>query len=360
MKNILFTISVFLVVLGLNAFQVNANQYQVVTISNDENNNELLIYDSNGKMMQSIPTQGKGGVPPHITGGAVAKSDTLLAVINYNSQSVTLFQRQGNSFNVSQVIKTKSKPVSLAFGGDHLYVLGTNTIESFMMDNDTVSETADGSANLLVNDGTGAQVGVLSNQLIISERSSMIELADLQNGVVTSTITPVQLPPPPGNDTPVGLVTRGDTAYVTIAHSDAVGIVRNGKLIRVISSEGQHAPCWLTLQGSWLFCSNTPSKSITRYKVSDTSIAIEQLIAIKTSGEPTDIDADSGIMAAIELTPNGTNISQFQIDSSGNLKLLNSSPAGKNANGVAVLKMSTQTTQPQNGSSQTPRTNFRQ
>ncbi len=70
-----------------------------------------------------------------------------------------------------------------------------------------------------------AQVGLLTNQLIASERSRTIELIDLRDGIVTDKIQPVQLPPPPGNDTPVGLVTRGNAAYVTIAHSDKVGLV---------------------------------------------------------------------------------------------------------------------------------------
>jgi hypothetical protein len=77
------------------------------------------------------------------------------------------------------------------------------------MNGDLINEKPDGSSKLLVGDGSAAQVGVLGTQLIISERSNMIELVELKNGAVTENISPVQLPPPPKNDTPVGLVTRG-------------------------------------------------------------------------------------------------------------------------------------------------------
>jgi hypothetical protein len=144
----------------------------------------------------------------------------------------------------------------------------------------------------------------------------MIELVELLDGVVTEKISPVQLPPPPGNDTPVGLATRGEAAYVTIAHSDKVGLVKYGKFIKVISSETQHAPCWLTLMGPWLFCSNTPSKSISRYQVSEDSLVLDELIAAKTQGEPTDIDAEEGIVGVLELGE-GTKVSRFHADSNG-------------------------------------------
>lgn len=342
MRKLFYFIAVFLMTMSFNALQAQNNDYMILTASNDPNGNELLVYDASGKLMQSVSTSGKGGVPAHATGGGVGKSDNLIAVVNYNSQSVSLFKKQSNGFRLVQVIPSISKPVSVAFGQNHLYILGTNTIESHRINNDAVNETPDGSSRLLVADGTGAQVGVLNNQLIISERSNMIELADLRNGAVTNNIKPVQLPPPPGNDTPVGLATREDIAYVTIAHSDKVGLVKNGKLVKVISSEDQHAPCWLTLSDNWLYCSNTPSKSITRYKVSDNDIAIDQLIAARTQGEPTDIDAMDGIVANLELGANGNALRVFKIDGNGNLNLVNTFPTAKNANGIAVIMMPSQ------------------
>jgi hypothetical protein len=328
--------SLVLLLGACTAFQSDADPYLVVTSSNDENDNQLLVYDENGKQVQALSTQGQGGVAPHIVGGGVTSFNDYVGVINYGSQSVSLFKRDGDTFKLLQVIPTLTKPVSVAFGNGHLYVLGTTTIESHKMNGDTIVENPDGSARLLSGDGSAAQVGVLSNQLIISERSNMLELADLIDGTVTGTINPVQLPPAPKNKTPVGLVTRGQDAYVTIAHSDEVGLVRNGKLITVVSSGDQHAPCWLTLQGQSLFCSNTPSKSISRYKVSGDSIFLEEPIAIKTEGEPTDIAIDGEVLAALELG-NPASISQFRVDSNGKLTLLNRTPTSSNANGVAIV-----------------------
>lgn len=310
----------------------------VVTASNDPSNNSLLVYDNAGKQVQSISTTGKGGVPPHIIGGGIAQSNNALAVINYNSQNVSFFKKSGDQLTFIKTVPAASNPVSLAFGNNHLYILGTTTIESHLIDGDGVNDQADGTSKLLVGDGSAAQVGYLGNQLIVSERSNTIELVQLQNGAVTQNIKPVQLPPPPKNDTPVGLATKGEVAYVTIAHSDEVGLVRDGKLTQVVSSESEHAPCWLAVTGNFLYSSNTPSKSISRYNVTDTTIAIGELITARTQGLPTDIDAAPNLVAVIELGEKSTSLAQFQIDSTGSLTLLNRVDTGTNANGVAILK----------------------
>jgi hypothetical protein len=265
--------------------------------------------------------------------------DKWIAVVNFGSQSVTLFKRQDGSFVLSQVIPAPSKPVSVAFGHRHLYILGATTIESHPLNGDSISERPDGSARLLMADGSAAQVGVLPNQLIISEKTHTIELVDLKNGVVTEKVIPVELPPAPKNDTPVGLVTRGDVAYVTIAHSDEVGIVKDNKLIALVSSETQHAPCWLALTGSWLYASNTPSQTISRYKVSDTSIVLEEPIAAKTpAGLPSDMDIQNGVLAVLDITGKGPGyIDQFQIDGEGKLKLIKTFSTAENANGVLII-----------------------
>lgn len=327
--------------LFLTAFASLAADYVVVTASNDMNDNKLVVFDASGNLLQSLSTNGKGGVPANKTGGGVVNQGHLVAVINYGSQNVSLFKQNGNTFTLSQVIPSDSQPVSVAFGHDHLYILGTTTIESHALDGDKVALDADGSSKLLKADGSSAQVGVLTNQLIVSEKNNTIELISLQNGVVTSTITPVELPPPPKNDTPVGLATEGNTAYVTIAHSDEVGLVRDGKLQKVSSSQGQHAPCWLAVMGSSLFCSNTPSKTISIYKVSASDIALEQVVAatIQTGGLPSDIDAQNGIVAVLDTGEGPAHISQFQVDNSGKLQLLNTAMTEHTANGVAIVQL---------------------
>lgn len=340
MRKPFYIFSMFLFVLSFITFQAEANNYLIVTASNDVNDNKLLVYSSDGKLLQSLSTGGQGGVDPDIVGGAIAENGTYLAVINYNSQSVSLFKQEGGLYQKIQTIDTLSKPVSLAFGHDHLYILGTTTIESHKMKGDRLENTPDGSTDLLVGDGSGAQVGVLLKQLIISERSNTIELVDMQNGAVGQNIVPVQLPPPPNNDTPVGLVTRGNVAYVTIAHSDKVGVVKDGELIKLVSSGSQHAPCWLALQGSWLYSSNTPSKTLSRYRVTDNSIElVEEIAARSQKGLPSDMDANGGILAVLETDKGMAYLTQYRINNDGKLNLINSFSTAPKANGVAVINL---------------------
>lgn len=336
MKSLFFAVGLFIFIAAFAVLPTENNPYVVLTISN-ASDNQLLVYDANGNQLQSLSTGGQGGVPPHIVGGGVARSNQLVAVINYSSQSVSLFKQEKGSFKLLKVVLTISKPVSLAFGHDHLYILGTTTVESHLLKGDAITEIPDGSTRLVVGDGSAAQVGVLSNQLIISERSNMLELADLHDGTLTGAVTSIQLPPPPKNKTPVGLATRGDNAYVTIAHSDEVGLVKKGKLEKVVSSEPQQAPCWLAISGEWLFCCNTPSKSISRYDIADNGLVLAVPVAVSTKGEPTDIAAEGKIVAVLELSSGTTNLTQFQVDDSGNLKKLNSVSTSNNANGVAIM-----------------------
>lgn len=322
---------------ALTAAQAAPFPYLIITASNDATNNQLLIYNSAGKLINSIPTKGQGGVSGN--GGGIAKKNGLLAVVNANSQSVSLFRQRGDSFQLTQVIPTLSKPVSITFGHNHLYILGAKTVESHKINGDLVVEHPDGSARLLVADGSAAQVGALPNQLIISEKSNTLEVADLSDGALTGTIHPVQLPPPPNNDTPYGLVTQNDKAYITIAHSDKVGLVRNGKLIALVSSENQHAPCWLTITGPWLFCSNTPSKSISRYRVNEGTLALDEPIAAQIQGGPTDIDAEGPILAVLDSTDGTSHLSQFEIDKNGNLHLIHTINTVSGANGVVIVPL---------------------
>jgi hypothetical protein len=60
---------------------------------------------------------------------------------------------------------------------------------------------------------------------------------------------------------------RGLSAACTIAHSNEITLVRDGKVLTVAGSGTQNAPCWLALEGPFLFSSNSPSMSVSRYAV---------------------------------------------------------------------------------------------
>jgi len=308
----------------------------VVTASN-ATQNQLLVYNRGGQLIQTIPTQGQGGVSGN-AGGIEAK-DNLVAVVNFGSQSVSMFEREGNGFDMKELVPTVSSPVSVAFGAGHLYILGTTTVESHPVDGSHVSSNPDGVVTLLHADGTSAQVGVAQDQLIISEKSNMIETVNLlPGGTVSGVATAVQNIPSNVN-TPFGLVTRGNDAYVTIAHANEISLVRNGTVLTVTGSGTQMAPCWLTLRGPFLFSSNSPSMSVSRYAVYGQKIVQDAAVAAQLNGDPTDIASGGGLVAVIDGSGGISHLSIFSVDEDGNLTLLQAAATISGAaNGVAIVR----------------------
>jgi len=326
--------------LGSNAAAASASPV-VVTASNTASN-RLLVYDTGGNLIQAVATQGQGGVGGN--GGGVAAVGSTVAVVNYGSSTVSIFTRGSNGFALVQTVPTQSAPVSVAFGKDHLYVLGTLTVESHRIGRDGLDPVADGVMGLLRADGSSGQVGVLANELLISEKSGAIETVDLHAGAVAGTAVGVELPAGV-NDTPLGLTTRGANGYVTIAHSDAVGLVKNGDLRDLVftgsnfpGGPGLQAPCWLALAGPYLFSSDSPSHAITRFVVSGSRVIIDAPVAASTSGAPVDIAAEDGLLAVVESNGGGqAHLTQFSVDADGTLTPTATTSIASAANGVAIV-----------------------
>jgi hypothetical protein len=306
----------------------------VVTATNAAKN-QLLVYSTNGALLQTLSTEGKGGASGN-AGGIEAKNG-LVAAVNFGSQSVSLFERDGEGLRLKQVVSTATSPLSVAFGEDHLYILGTTTIESHAIYGREVSNGADGIATLLKADGSAAQVGVLPGQLIVSEKSNVIETFELSDGAVTGHPTLVSNIPSNVN-APFGLVTRGDKAYVTIAHANEISLVRHDDVLTVTGSGTQSAPCWLTLVGPFLFSSNSPSMSVSRYVVFGDKIVQDAAVAASLNGDPTDISSGDGYIAVIDGNGTVSHLSIFTVDFEGNLKLRIANTMAAGANGVAVVK----------------------
>jgi hypothetical protein len=312
----------------------SANGALVVTASN-ATANQLLVYNSGGTLIQTVPTGGQGGVGGN-AGGIEARGN-LIAVVNFGSLNVSLFERGSNGVQMTQLVPTIANPVSVAFGASHLYILGTTEVESHRMVGSKVDPVPDGEVSLVVADGSAAQVGALENQLIIAEKSNMIETVDLfPGGAVGGIATPVKNIPANVN-TPLGLVTRGDNAYVTIAHANEISLVRNGAILTITNSGTQNAPCWLTLVGPYLFSSNSPSMSVSKYAVFGQRIVQVSAVAASFSGAPTDIASGDGLVAVIDGSGSLTTLSIFSVDQDGNLTLQAASTISGAANGVAVV-----------------------
>ncbi len=308
----------------------------VVTASNQPNN-QLLVYNTAGKLVQTISTKGQGGASGNA--GGIEVEGNLVAVVNYGSNNVSLFERGFNGLQLTQVVTTTAKPVSVAFGMGHLYVLGATEVESHWMFGAFASPVADGMVKLLVADGSAAQVVVANRQLVITEKSNMVETVSLSaNGAINGTAAMVKNIPSNVN-TPFGMFARGNDAYVTIAHANEISLVRNGSVLTVTGSGTQMAPCWLTLEGPFLFSSNSPSMSISRYAVYGQKIVQDAAVAATLGGDPTDITFAGGMIAVIDGTSTVTHLSMFSVDEDGNLTLMQAADTITGAaNGVGIVR----------------------
>jgi hypothetical protein len=309
----------------------------VLTASNTVANH-LLIYDVNGALVQTVSTQGQGGVGGN-AGGVTAKGH-LVAAVNFGSNSVAVLGLKDDRFHVRQLMSAV-RPVSVAFGNEHLYILGTTTVESHQMYGSDIASNPDGVVTLLRADGSAAQVGVVTGQLVIAEKSNTIETVNLNHeGAVTGAPTLVHNIPA-NVDTPFGLVTRGNDAYVTIAHADEISLVRSGKVLTTTPSVTEHSPCWLTLVdrvvGSFVYSSNSPSKSLSRYAVYGQRIVQDLAVAVTLHGAPTDITSGNGLLAVVDVNGPASHLSIFDLDEDGNLMLRASSSVSHPVNGVAIV-----------------------
>ena len=341
MKTVMTVGAVALLTMASTTIQAGNGRTVVVTISNAADNH-LLVYDTAGALIESVPTLGQGGVDGNA--GGVAAHNGSVAVVNFGSQSVTVFSGGITGFEPHDVVSTMSPPVSVAFGKDHLYVLGTTTVESHRIGSKGVEPAADGAVALLAADASAAQVGVVGDQLVVTEKSGTIEVVQLQDGAPVGTPVAVVLPAD-SRDTPFGLVTRGSNAYVTIAHSDQIGLIKDGQLIALAATgsdfpngPGQQAPCWIALAGPYLYTANSPSHSISRLVAGGQRIVLDLPVAAQTGGAPIDITADGDLLAVVESNGGGvSHLTQFTIDADGNLTQTASSAIAGAANGVAIL-----------------------
>lgn len=306
----------------------------IVTASN-ATSNQLLVYNTGGQLVQTLSTKGTGGASGNA--GGIETRGGLVAVVNFGSKSVTIFERFFNTFQLTQVVPTVANPVSVAFGVDHLYILGAAKVESHAMFGTYVNPNPDGVVALLVADGSAAQVGVLPGQLIITEKSATIETVNLlANNAVSGAATLVKnIPASPL--APFGLITRGNDAYVTVAHSNDVTLVRDGTVLTVVQPGLQAAPCWLALSGPFLYSSNSPSMSVSRFAVYGQKIVLDAEVAAKFTGTPTDMDTKEGMLAVIDGAASSSHLSLFSKDEDGNLTLEYVKTISGAINGVAIV-----------------------
>lgn len=333
----------FLLATGVTdqAFAEGADGAPLIVSASNATTNSLLVFSTAGALIQQIPTQGQGGVSGNAGGIAVAGNH--VAAVNYGSSNVSLFVREGAAaaLRLERVVPTGANPVSVAFGSDHLYVLTTTHVESHRIGPWGVAPTADGVAQLVLGDGSAAQVGVIKGQLILSEKNNAIERVYLTvDGAVTGAAALVANIPSNVN-APFGLATRGDEAYVTIAHANEISLVRNDTVLTVTGSGTQQAPCWVALDGPFLFSANSPSQSVSRYAVYGQKIVQDAAVVAQFVGHPTDIAYRHGFAAVVDGSTTNSRVTVFKVDQDGNFTTQGvatiNSPL---TNGVAIVGVS--------------------
>ncbi|RFU49158.1 hypothetical protein [Paraburkholderia sp. DHOC27] len=310
---------------------------RVVTASNTAVN-ELLVYKTDGSLAEQVRTGGVGGVSGNA--GGIAQNHDLLAVVNFGSKNVSVFGKDASlGLHLIGLVPAVANPVSVVFHGDHLYILTTTHVESHLMSRFGVDPHPDGEAALVVADGSAAQVGAVDGQLVISEKTNVIETVDLNsNGAVAGSSKPVANIPANVN-APFGLVTRGDDAYVTIAHANEISLVRNDAVLTVTDSGTQQAPCWVTLDGPFLFSSNSPSHSVSRYAVYGQKIVQDAAVVATFQGNPADIVYRDRLAAVVDANGVVSHVSIFDVDGDGNFTLKHAVTINNIAtNGIAILR----------------------
>ena len=328
----------------------NRGQAPLFLTATNAANNFLAVIDSRTKEMDFVPTGGSGGASGNA--GGVAVEGSIAAVVNFGSSNVTIFVRRGNAMVRTQMVKTSSQPVSVAFGHNHLVVLGLTTAESFPVDGDNVATANDGVVQLSRGDKSAAQIVTFDGGSAYTEKSgSIAELNLSTNGMagLSGPNRPVLLPAAPNNDTPFGIVGRGANVYVAIAHSDLEALVVDGRIISTAAgptpykdSSGKiiHAPCWNALAGHFLYASDSPGKQLLRYLVSDSNVFFDKPGAATLGGAPTDLAVQDSLLGVIDGGSDGVNsdVSLFDIDSEGELTLRFAAKIAGPINGAAIIR----------------------
>jgi hypothetical protein len=315
------------------------DQALIVTASNTTHN-QLMIYNTNGILLEQIPTGGTGGVSGNA--GGIAQDHERLAVVNFGSGNVSIFDKGADqaALRYEKLVPALANPVSVTVGNGHLYILTASYIESHRIDRYGVESTADGEAKLVIGDGSAAQVGALQGQLVVSEKSNAIETVNLNaQGAVTGS-TSLVAGIPANVNAPFGLATRGNDAYVTIAHANEISLVRNDAVQTVTSSGTQSAPCWVALDGPFLFSANSPSKSVSRYAVYGEKIIQDAAVVTTFNGNPTDIAYRSDLAAVIDANGSVSHVSIFNVDGDGNFTLKGLATINSTTtNGIAIVRV---------------------
>lgn len=325
-----------------------------VVMTNDPDSNQIEVYDAEtGGLLQTLSTHGRGGVGNNARGVQQFKGE-LFAAVNNGSNSVALFHRSGGGLTFDEVLTTTSQPVSIDFANDHMYVAGATTVDSFVLHDGRV-ERLDGTTVLALTDGSAppsgstGQVGAINDrQLIVTLKNDpdpgTVDVVELRNGRVTGAV-PNAVSAPAGSLAPFGFAVYPDgTALITLAHSNQNGIFRDGAF-SAVADAGQIANCWATRSGKYVFTANTASNTLSRVIGTGSNAFVDSAVAATIpTGNPTDLDAEDGLLAVIDHRAGQSHLTFFAYNAFGELTARGAviTIGAANANGVALMSSSDQ------------------
>jgi hypothetical protein len=322
-----------LLMLGAHGVSVKADAHAstlAITMTNDSVSNAVRVYDAaTHALLQTLPTQGQGGVGGNARGIRQYRGE-LVAAVNNGSGTVAVYRRQGDRLTFEKLVTTTSPPVSIDFGNEHMYVAGATTVDSFVIRGNTVG-WRDGTTSLqlvtggLPPDGSTAQIATLDGRrLLVTLKADpdpgTVDIIALEDGAVAGSL-PTAVSAPVGTLTPFGFSVYPDgTAVITLAHSNHDGLFRNGAFTTVIAA-GQSAPCWMTRAGKYLFTANTGSQTISRLIATGNNIFVDAAVAanVTAGGGPSDIDAENGVLGVIDRGAGQAHLSLFTYNAFGEL-----------------------------------------
>jgi hypothetical protein len=354
MKNsLLVLLSTLLLVIAATSLTIHAGDPQktlIITMTNDPITNAIIVVDAaTHQRLQTLSTNGKGGVAGN-AGGVEQYNDRLVAAVNNGSRTVALFRRAGDHLVFDQLIVTTSSPVSVNFANDHMYVAGSTTVDSFVMNGSHVGHL-DGTTALtlagggLPDSGNTSQVAAADDHtLLVTLKTDPIpgtvDVITLTNGAIHGDATPV--PAPAGTLAPFGFSVYPDgTALITLAHSGHNGLFRDGAFTSIATSAGQAGNCWAARVGKYVFIVNTGSRTITRVVGTGSNIFVDNAVAATVpTGSPTDVDASGGYLAVIDHGAATSHLTVYSYNQFGELSANgNAIDLGvPDANGTALMQ----------------------
>jgi 6-phosphogluconolactonase (cycloisomerase 2 family) len=333
--------------------------------TNDPNANAIAAYhrnpDGSLQYRATYPTGGKGGrivgaaVDPLASQGSLVfiRDEHLLLAVNAGSNTVSVFQVNGDRLHLNQVISSGGLvPVSIAVHEELVYVLdagGGGSVSGYRLDDGSLHPIANSTRSLSLTSGippflwSAAEVGFTPSgeQLIVTTKLNNIvdvfsvgdegrlSAQPVQNAVAT-------LPFAFLFDRAGRLVLN----YAATSSLQTFTVNPSGTITPVSApvSDGEAALCWATEAHGFVYGGNTGSGDVSQFRVNSNG-SITLVNAKAATGIPGAIDmvAAGGSFLYVEGGRFGT-VSAFAIGADGSLTLVQtvSVPGGASLEGIAV------------------------